>query len=122
MSEQLLQGKAAAGLLCEMIGTFVLMWAIMGIAVNPRGERAWAGMGDRHGAGARRDDAGPADGAGFNPARWFGPAIVSGEYADCWIYIVGPRHRRRARGRRLQGAGARHHTTASRRAPIDTLD
>ena len=37
------QGKALSGLLCEIIGTFVLMWAIMGVAVNPRGERAWAG-------------------------------------------------------------------------------
>ena len=48
------RGGPLGGLLAEMIGTFVLMWAIMGTAVNPRGERAWAGMviGDGAGLGA----------------------------------------------------------------------
>ena len=33
---------------------------------------------------------GPLSGAGFNPARWFGPALVGRHWADAWIYIVGP--------------------------------
>ncbi|HEV3228236.1 MAG TPA: aquaporin, partial [Solirubrobacteraceae bacterium] len=37
-----LNGKAFTGMLVELIGTFVLMWAIMGTAVNPRGARDWA--------------------------------------------------------------------------------
>ena len=83
-------GRPLGGLLAETIGTFVLMWAIMGTAVNPRGERAWAGMVIGMALGLGVMTLGPLSGAGFNPARWFGPAVVSGEYANFWIYIVGP--------------------------------
>src|SRR3954466_12435238 len=31
------------GFICELIGTFTLMWAIMAAAVNPRAAAAWAG-------------------------------------------------------------------------------
>jgi MIP family channel proteins len=90
VSEPFLQGKPLGGLVAELIGTFVLMWAIMGTAVNPRGERASAGLviGITLGFGVMA--LAPVSGAGFNPARWFGPAVVSGNYADFWIYIVGP--------------------------------
>jgi MIP family channel proteins len=86
----LLQGSALLGLLAEVIGTFVLMWAIMGTAVNPRGERAWAGLVIGIALGLGVMTLAPLSGAGFNPARWLGPAVVSGQFSDAWIYIVGP--------------------------------
>jgi MIP family channel proteins len=33
---------------------------------------------------------GPLTGAGFNPARYLGPAVVLGDLSQAWIYILGP--------------------------------
>jgi MIP family channel proteins len=33
---------------------------------------------------------GPLSGAAFNPARWFGAALVSNEWGGTWPYIAGP--------------------------------
>ncbi len=33
---------------------------------------------------------GPISGASMNPARWIGPAIVSGDPAHLWLYIAAP--------------------------------
>jgi glycerol uptake facilitator-like aquaporin len=33
---------------------------------------------------------GPFTGAALNPACWFGPALVAGEWSDWWLYIIGP--------------------------------
>lgn len=90
VSEKLLQGRALPGLLAEAIGTFVLMWAIMGLAVNPEGEKPFGGLIIGMALGLAVMTLAPLTGAGFNPARWFGPAVVAGEFSDFWIYIVGP--------------------------------
>ena len=88
--EVLQGGSVWLALLAEALGTFLLMWAIMGLAVNPRGEAALAGLGIGAALGVGVMVFGPATGAGFNPARWLGPAIASGEFSDFWLYIVGP--------------------------------
>lgn len=85
-----LSGRALAGLVGEAIGTFVLMFAIMALAVNPRGDRSWAGWVIGAALGFAVMVLAPLTGASFNPARWFGPAIVSGSWTNAWIYIIGP--------------------------------
>jgi MIP family channel proteins len=88
---EILQGGSVwLGLLAEALGTFLLMYAIMGLAVNPRGEAALAGIGIGAALGVAVMIFGPATGAGLNPARWLGPAVASGRFDDFWIYIVGP--------------------------------
>ena len=85
-----LNGKAFPGLIAETVGTFALMWAIMGTAVNPRGQRDWAGLVIGGTLGFAVMVMAPLTGARLNPARSFGPALVSGTWTDFWIYIVGP--------------------------------
>jgi glycerol uptake facilitator-like aquaporin len=83
-------GSPWLGLIAEAVGTFMLMWAIMAVAVNPRGEKHFAGLVIGGALGLAVMVFGPATGAGLNPARWFGPALASGTFPDFWIYIVGP--------------------------------
>jgi hypothetical protein len=33
---------------------------------------------------------GPLTGGSFNPARWFGPALVGNEWGGVWPYLAGP--------------------------------
>lgn len=83
-------GSAGLGLVAEAVGTFMLMWAIMGLAVNPRGDAPLAAVGIGGALGVAVMIIGPATGAGLNPARWLGPAITSGKFDDFWLYILGP--------------------------------
>ena len=83
-------GSPWLGLIAEAFGTFMLMWAVMAVAVNPRGEKHFAGLVIGGALGLAVMVFGPATGAGLNPARWLGPALVSGSFPDFWIFIVGP--------------------------------
>jgi MIP family channel proteins len=83
-------GSPWLGLIAEAIGTFMLLWAVMAVAVNPRGEKHFAGLVIGGALGLAVMVVGPATGAGLNPARWLGPALASGSFPDFWIFILGP--------------------------------
>ena len=72
----------------EMIGTFFLLWAIVGVAVNPRADRGWAALVIAGTLGFLVMVLGPLTGASFNPARSFGPALVSGEWGGFDDFVV----------------------------------
>jgi MIP family channel proteins len=88
VGQNFLDGKAAAGFLVEAVGAFVLMWAIMGVAVNPGAAREWAPLVIGATFGLAVFVFAPMTGASFNPARAFGPALVSGELSDGGTFLL----------------------------------
>jgi MIP family channel proteins len=84
-----LLGGAFQGALVEGIGAFVLVLAILAVALNPE-IRRWAAVAAGGALGMAVMVLGPLSGGSFNPARWFGPALVGNDFSDWWAYIVGP--------------------------------
>ena len=82
------------GMVVEGIGTFFLVWVIVGVAVNPRATKEWAALAIGATLGMLVMVLAPLTGAGFNPARSLGPAIVSGEFNGAGdfvlVYVVAP--------------------------------
>ena len=66
----------------------------MGAAVNPRSHKAWAPLVIGAAYGVSVMVLGPMTGAALNPARAFGPALVSGEFGGggtfLLAYVLGP--------------------------------
>jgi aquaporin Z len=77
----------STGILMEIILTTVFVWVILSVTKRG-GNHAPAAIGltlvGVHLAGI------PHSGASVNPARSFGPAVVSGSVAELWVYIVFP--------------------------------
>ena len=81
----------SCGILIEAVATFILMIVIMGVAVDSRGTFSIvAGLPIGMAIVGDIFFAGPATGAAMNPARWFGPALVTGDMGSALIYLVGP--------------------------------
>ena len=83
-------GSVWQSLLLEILLTAALMFVITAVATDTRavGELAALAIGFTVMANALW--AGPISGASMNPARSFGPALVSGVWQDQWIYWIGP--------------------------------
>ncbi len=77
------------GLVIEAILTFFLVNTILNAAVSGKaGGHAGLAIGLTLPFAILMG--GPLTGASLNPARTLGPAIVTGNFADIWIYLVGP--------------------------------
>lgn len=89
-----LGGDIFPGMVVEALGTFFLVWVVVGVAVNPRATKEWSALAIGAALGMAVMVLAPLTGAGFNPARAFGPAIVSGEFggADNFllVYVLAP--------------------------------
>jgi len=78
------------GMWIEIVATFFLLFAIMGTAVYAKSPIQIGGFGVGLTIFADILVVGPLTGASMNPARSFGPALMSGFMRDHWIYWVGP--------------------------------
>jgi aquaporin Z len=77
------------GLLIETILTFFLANAVFNSAVSGQaGNAAPVAIGLTLTASILM--AGPLTGGSLNPARTIGPAVATGNFADLWVYLVGP--------------------------------
>jgi MIP family channel proteins len=81
---------AGSALAYEAVLTAFLMFVIMAVATDTRAVGAAAAIAIGGTVGLDALFGGPITGASMNPARSLGPALVSGELHDLWIYIAGP--------------------------------
>ena len=72
----------------ELMLTFILMLVISASAVHGKAIKDFAGIAIGFTVGLEAMFAGPITGASMNPARSIGPALVSGNLENLWLYIV----------------------------------
>ncbi len=85
-----LLGGDFQGMIIEAIGTFCLVLVILAAVFSKKSVKDWAPLAIGITLGFIVMVGGPLDGGSFNPARWFGPALVGNEWGGVWPYIVGP--------------------------------
>ena len=84
------------GIVAEALGTFLLVFTIMAVAVDERAPTGWAGFLIGLAVAVEIMLIGPFTGGSVNPARSFGPYLVnqvfggSTPWAEFYVYIVGP--------------------------------
>ena len=83
--------STGAGVLAEILGTALLVFVIFGVAVDKRSSASsLPGLPIGLTISAIIFSVGPITGAALNPARWFGPALVSGDWSNALLYIFAP--------------------------------
>ncbi len=84
------------GIVAEALGTFLLVFTIMAVAVDERAPAGWAGFLIGLAVAAEIMLIGPFTGGSVNPARSFGPYLVnqlfggSTPWSEFYVYLVGP--------------------------------
>jgi aquaporin Z len=77
-------------LLMEIVLTMALVSVILGTASAAQNVGAIAALGVGGYIALAGLWSAPVSGASMNPARSFGPALVSGDFSGYWVYVLGP--------------------------------
>jgi MIP family channel proteins len=80
----------ATGLFIEAVLTSALVFVVLLVAVSDEAHGGFYGFSAGAALLCGILIGGPLTGAALNPARAFGPALVSGTWSDHWIYWIGP--------------------------------
>lgn len=83
-------GSVSQSLVLEIVLTFLLMFTILNVATGAKEKGTTAGMAIGAVVALAALVGGPISGASMNPARSFGPALVSGELQFLWLYLLAP--------------------------------
>ena len=81
---------AGGGLVAEIVLTFALVFVVFATAMDPKGLGHLAPLAIGFTIVVDHLFGVPVTGAGMNPARSFGPALVAAAWDTHWIYWVGP--------------------------------
>ncbi|MGN6202076.1 MAG: MIP/aquaporin family protein [Solirubrobacterales bacterium] len=74
----------------EVLLSAFLMFVIIAVATDTRAVGAAAAIAIGGTVGLDALFGGPITGASMNPARSLGPALLSGELSDLWLYLLAP--------------------------------
>jgi aquaporin NIP len=83
-------GSEAQSFGLEVVLTFMLMLVITAVATDTRAVGQAAAIAIGAAVGLDILIGGPVSGGSMNPARSFGPALVSGELKSLWVYLLAP--------------------------------
>ncbi|MCO5584788.1 hypothetical protein L7F22_038720 [Adiantum nelumboides] len=84
------KGTALQAVAAESVAGFLLLFVCASVATDTRAIGQFAGLAIGATIALNILIVGPISGGGINPARALGPAIVSWDFTDVWIYVVGP--------------------------------
>lgn len=83
-------GNYMQSLYLEIVLTFFLMFVILGSSTSKMAYKQFAGWAIGTTVGLDALFGGPISGASMNPARSFGPALISGNFSFLWVYLLAP--------------------------------
>ena len=83
-------GSLMQSFLLEILLTWFLMFVILCVSTGAKEKGLMAGVAVGAVVALEALFAGPVSGASMNPARSLGPALVSGQTATLWIYLLAP--------------------------------
>lgn len=84
------RGSSWQSFVLEMVLTCLLMLVILNVSTGPKETGMMAGIAVGGVIGFEAMFAGPISGASMNPARSLAPAVLSGQVATVWIYLIAP--------------------------------